>query len=267
MLLDFLGGMARQGTKILDEKREIQNKIDLTEKLTEIELKAKQRAAANARAAKRKENTMNAMQMLLPLTGGDEALAQQIYAQHGENWQDIASSGLSLKSMGIDFVKDGQLNPLVYMPDVEAQGAVYENLAINGNDEQKADAKKWLAQRNQIQNIGKDDGFDVTLSNKIDTSLKNVLNAAAGSNPSIDGDKLDITITTSGMVTSDDPRFTRWLVETVQPLMEDRLREFPINPNRYHLYLQPYVPVSYIPSDNINTNNDQDDFQPGMTVK
>ena len=28
MLLDFLGGMARQGTKILDEKREIQNKID-----------------------------------------------------------------------------------------------------------------------------------------------------------------------------------------------------------------------------------------------
>lgn len=43
--------------------------------------------------------------------------------------------------MGIPFIKDGTLNPIVNLPDVKAQSAVYQNLAINGNPEQQEGAK------------------------------------------------------------------------------------------------------------------------------
>ena len=184
MLLDFLGGMARQGTKILDEKREIQNKIDLTEKLTEIELKAKQRAAANARAVRRKENTMNAMQMLLPLTGGDEALAQQIYAQYGEGVGDLVAKGRVYQSMGIPFLTGGDgpkgVNPALIQPDISESKSVYETIMLNSNDpEQKSVASMQLEKIRMMENAGTNSNLDTTAWNSTFKSIDNVITRGA----------------------------------------------------------------------------------------
>ena len=183
MLLDFLGGMARQGTKILDEKREIQNKIDLTEKLTEIELKAKQRAAANARAAKRKENTMNAMEMLLPLTGGDEALAQQIYTEYGEGVGDLVAKGRVYQSMGIPFLTGGDgpkgVNPALIQPDISESKSVYETILLNSNDdEQKSVASMQLEKIRMMENAGENSNLSTTAWQGAFNAMDNALTQA-----------------------------------------------------------------------------------------
>ena len=252
MLLSLLGGMAKRGMQLNDERRAIDQQVELTRKLEDIKDEYAQRRAARASAAKAKANAKKYMGMLMPLVGGDEELARKIFNQYQEGTGDIVASGISLQAMGIPFIKDGTLNPIVNLPDVKAQSAVYQNLAINGNPEQQEGAKKWLLQKQQLENIGKIDNLDVSLSNRIDTSLKNVITAAASANPSIDGKKVSIQLTPDGLVTSDDPNFSRWLVEIVKPMMENRLMEFPIKPRNYPMYLEPYIPVSY------NSNNNDD---------
>lgn len=257
MLLSLLGGMARRGMQLNDERRAIDQQVELTRKLEEIKDEYAQRRAARASAAKAKANAKKYMSMLMPLVGGDEELAKKIFNQYQEGTGDLIASGISLQAMGVPFIKDGTLNPIVNLPDVKAQSAVYQNLAINGTPEQQEGAKQWLLQRKQIEDIGKVDNLDVSLSNRIDTSLKNVITAAANSNPSIDGKKVIIKMTPDGLVTSDDPNFSRWLVQIVKPMMEDRLMQFPIKPRNYPMYLEPYMPISY----NSNNNNNNDDVK------
>ena len=53
LALSFLGGMARRGMQINDERREIDNRVELQKKLTEIETKARMRRESAARNAAR----------------------------------------------------------------------------------------------------------------------------------------------------------------------------------------------------------------------
>ena len=268
MLLSLLGGMAKRGMQLNDERRAIEQQIELTKKLEDIKDEYAQRRAARASAAKERANAKKYMGMLMPLVGGDEELARKIFSQYGEGTGDLVSNGLSLQSMGIPFVKDGTLNPIINLPDVDAQSAVYQNLAINGTPEQQEGAKNWLGQLEAIRSLGEKNNITPSLSNAIDTSLKNVISAAANASPSIDGNKVKVRLTPDGLVTSDDPNFSRWLVEVVKPQMEVRLREFFPNPQTHgpaflSMYTQPYMPFSM---SSINSNNDDDDFEDDMEV-
>lgn len=262
MLLSLLGGMAKRGMQLNDERRAIEQQIELTKKLEDIKDEYAQRRAARASAAKERANAKKYMGMLMPLVGGDEELARKIFSQYQEGTGDIVANGMALQAMGIPFIKDGTLNPIINLPDVDAQSAVYQNLAINGTPEQQEGAKNWLGQLEAIQSLGEKNNITPSLSNAIDTSLKNVISAAANANPSIDGNKVKVRLTPDGLVTSDDPNFSRWLVEVVKPQMEVRLREFfpTQGPAFLSMYTQPYMPVSLSPIDY------DDDFEDDLKV-
>ena len=264
MLLSFLGGMAKRGMQLNDERRAIDQQVELTRKLEGIKDEFAQRRASRAAASQAKANAKKYMGMLMPLVGGDEELAKKIFNQYQEGTGDLIANGISLQAMGIPFIKDGTLNPIVNLPDVDAQSAVYQNLAINGTPEQQEGAKNWLGQLEAIRSLGEKNNITPSLSNAIDTSLKNVISAAANASPSIDGNKVTIKLTPDGLVTSDDPNFSRWLQEIVKPLMEVRLREFfpGSTPAFLSMYTQPYMPISYI-----SNNNEDDDFGPLETSK
>jgi hypothetical protein len=70
LALSFLGGMAKRGMQINDEKREVQNRIDLETKLTKIREESQMRKASAARNAERSKLKEESIAMFKAL-GGD----------------------------------------------------------------------------------------------------------------------------------------------------------------------------------------------------
>lgn len=77
MLLSFLGGMAKRGMQLNDERRAIDQQVELTRKLEGIKDEFAQRRASRAAASRAKANAKKYMGMLMPLVGGDEELARK----------------------------------------------------------------------------------------------------------------------------------------------------------------------------------------------
>lgn len=71
LALSFLGGMARRGMQINDEQREIDNRVELQKKLTEIETKARMRRESAARNAARDKRKQEAIATFQALGGGN----------------------------------------------------------------------------------------------------------------------------------------------------------------------------------------------------
>ena len=71
LALSFLGGMARRGMQINDERREIDNRVELQKKLTEIETKARMRRESAARNAARDKRKQEAIATFQALGGGN----------------------------------------------------------------------------------------------------------------------------------------------------------------------------------------------------
>jgi hypothetical protein len=116
MLLSLLGGMAKRGMQLNDERRAIEQQIELTKKLEDIKDEYAQRRAARASASKARSNAKKYMGMLMPLVGGDEELARKIYSQYQEGTGDIVANGMALQAMGIPFIKDGTVNSIINLP-------------------------------------------------------------------------------------------------------------------------------------------------------
>ena len=70
LALAFLGGMAKRGMQLNDEKREIDNRVELQHKLTEIETKARMRRESAARNAARTKQKQEAIATFQALSGG-----------------------------------------------------------------------------------------------------------------------------------------------------------------------------------------------------
>ena len=247
MLLSLLGGMAKRGMQLNDERRAIDQQVELTRKLEDIKDEYAQRRAARASAAKAKANAKKYMGMLMPLVGGDEELAKKIYTQYQDGTADIIASGLALQAMGVPFIKDGTVNPIVNLPDVDTQKAYQQNLALNGTPEQKEQANLYLTQLAQVQNIGSSTGFDVTLSNKLHTSIKSgIMNAAKASTELADQ---GVNFNPDGTMSEENSgTYAAWLQRNAPSIIIDQLTAFNVNPNVHHLYLRPYIGA--------NINND-----------
>lgn len=71
LALSFLGGMARRGMQLNDEQREIDNRVELQKKLTEIETKARMRRESAARNAARTKQKQEAIATFQALGGGN----------------------------------------------------------------------------------------------------------------------------------------------------------------------------------------------------
>lgn len=71
LALSFLGGMAKRGMQLNDEQREIDNRIELQKKLTEIETKARMRRESAARNAARDKLKQEAIATFQALGGGN----------------------------------------------------------------------------------------------------------------------------------------------------------------------------------------------------
>ena len=71
LALSFLGGMAKRGMQLNDEQREIDNRIELQKKLTEIETKARMRRESAARNAARAKQKQEAIATFQALGGGN----------------------------------------------------------------------------------------------------------------------------------------------------------------------------------------------------
>ena len=71
LALAFLGGMAKRGMQLNDEQREIDNRVELQQKLTEIETKARMRRESAARNAARDKRKQEAIATFQALGGGN----------------------------------------------------------------------------------------------------------------------------------------------------------------------------------------------------
>jgi hypothetical protein len=70
LALSFLGGMAKRGMQRNDERREIDNRIELETKLTDMRLKAQARKESAARNAARSKQKEESIAMFQALGGG-----------------------------------------------------------------------------------------------------------------------------------------------------------------------------------------------------
>jgi hypothetical protein len=71
LALSFLGGMAKRGMQRNDERREIDNRIELETKLTDMRLKAQARKESASRNASRSKQKEEAITMFQALGGGN----------------------------------------------------------------------------------------------------------------------------------------------------------------------------------------------------
>jgi len=71
LALSFLGGMAKRGMQLNDERREIDNRVELQQKLTEIETKARMRRESAARNSARAKQKQEAIATFQALGGGN----------------------------------------------------------------------------------------------------------------------------------------------------------------------------------------------------
>ena len=247
MLLSLLGGMAKRGMQLNDERRAIEQQIELTKKLEDIKDEYAQRRAARASAAKERANAKKYMGMLMPLVGGDEELARKIFSQYQEGTGDIVANGMALQAMGIPFIKDGTVNPIINLPDVNAQKAFQQSLALNGNDQQKEEANLYLSQLAQVESIGASTGFDVGFSNKLHTSIKKGIDAEARASTEL-ADQ-GVNFNADGTMTEENSgTYAAWLQRNAPSIIIDRLTAFNVDPTVHHLYLRPYIGA--------NINND-----------
>lgn len=241
MFLSILGGMAKRGMQLNDERRAIDQQVELTKKLENIKDEYAQRRSARASASKAKANAKKYMSMLMPLVGGDEELAKKIYSQYQDSTGDVIANGISLQAMGVPFIKDGTVNPIVNLPDVDVQKSYQQNLALNGNDEQKESANLYLTQLAEVENIGASTGFDVGLSNKLHTSIKKGIDAEARADASL-ATAEGVVMSAEGMVVQDSKgAYATWLQQNAPAIIIDQLTAFNVNPNVHHLYLRPYI--------------------------
>ena len=244
MLLSLLGGMAKRGMQLNDERRAIDQQVELTRKLEDIKDEYAQRRASRAAASKAKANAKKYMGMLMPLVGGDEELARKIYNQYQDSTGDLIANGISLQAMGVPFIKDGTVNPIVNLPDVDTQKAYQQNLALNGTPEQKEQANLYLTQLAQVQNIGSSTGFDVTLSNKLHTSIKKSIDAEARASTELA--EAGVIFNQEGMLvdSGNSGIYASWLQRTAPSIIIDQLTAFNVDPSVHHLYLRPYIGVN-----------------------
>ncbi len=260
MLLSLLGGMAKRGMQLNDERRAIDQQVELTRKLEDIKDEYAQRRAARASAAKAKANAKKYMGMLMPLVGGDEELAKKIYTQYQDGTADIIASGLALQAMGVPFIKDGTVNPVVNLPDVDTQEAMHQNLAINGNPSQKETSSAFLNQLAEIKRIGSNTNqFDPTLAKKIHGLIKGDIETAASLSQELTSNKA--VSLEGGMLKIDNAEiYSQWLQQNGPAIVQRNLELFNIPGSFYELYLAPYYPLQRpIPNNN-------DDFEDGMEV-
>jgi len=237
MILDFLGGMARQGTKIIDKEREVKNQIDLTKKITGIQTKARERSAANARAVKRRELTEKAMNRLLVVTDGDVELAKQLHDRYGENYGEFVTKATEYKSSGINvFSTDDQgnrsVNPIMDAPSMERQKEM--NMTVlsskSSSDEQKIVARNSLEKIKELENIGENTGIKPEKFAIIGQSIEKELTTLA-KNAGVKY-KLEIVPTLAGEMfkTKVGDQYDKFMNELGKPLVIERLADYNLTP-------------------------------------
>ena len=251
MLLSLLGGMAKRGMQLNDERRAIDQQVELTRKLEDIKDEYAQRRAARASAAKAKANAKKYMGMLMPLVGGDEELAKKIYTQYQDGTADIIASGLALQAMGVPFIKDGTVNPVVNLPDVDTQEAMHQNLAINGNPSQKETSSAFLNQLAEIKRIGSNTNqFDPTLAKKIHGLIKGDIETAASLSQELTSQEA-VSLEGGMLKIQNAEVYSKWLQQNGPAIVQRNLELFNIPPSFYELYLAPYYPLQRpIPNNN-----------------
>ena len=260
MLLSLLGGMAKRGMQLNDERRAIDQQVELTRKLEDIKDEYAQRRAARAAASKAKANAKKYMGMLMPLVGGDEELAKKIYTQYQDGTADIITSGLALQAMGVPFIKDGTVNPVVNLPDVDTQEAMHQNLAINGNPSQKETSNAFLNQLADIKRIGDNTNqFDPTLAKKIHGLIKGDIETAASLSQELTSQEA-VSLEGGMLKIQNAEVYSKWLQQNGPAIVQRNLELFNIPGSFYDLYLAPYYPLQRpIPNNN-------DDFEDDMEV-
>lgn len=261
MLLSLLGGMAKRGMQLNDERRAIDQQVELTRKLEGIKDEFAQRRASRASASKAKANAKKYMGMLMPLVGGDEELAKKIYAQYQDSTGDIITSGLALQAMGVPFIKDGTVNPIVNLPDVDVQKSFQQNLALNGNDQQKESANLYLNQLAEIERIGSNTNqFDPTLAKKIHGLIRGDIQTAASLSQELTSN--NAVSLEGGLLKIDNAEvYSQWLQQNGPDIVKRNLELFNIPSGAYELYLAPYYPLQRpVPNPN-------DDFEPGLKIR
>ena len=260
MLLSLLGGMAKRGMQLNDERRAIDQQVELTRKLEGIKDEFAQRRASRASAAKAKANAKKYMGMLMPLVGGDEELARKVYAQYREGTGDIIASGLALQAMGVPFIKDGTVNPVVNLPDVDKQEAMHQNLAINGNPSQQEISNAFLNQLAEVKKIGSNTNqFDPTLAKKIHGLIKGDIETTASLSQELTSN--NAVSLEGGLLKIDNAEvYSKWLQQNGPAIVQRNLELFNIPGSFYELYLAPYYPLERpIP-------NEDDDFEDDMEI-
>tara|TARA_E500000305_G_C4011201_1_gene232911 strand:+ start:71 stop:1165 length:1095 start_codon:yes stop_codon:yes gene_type:complete len=110
LALSFIGGMAKRGMQLNDERRAIDQQIELKTKLSEIENKAAMRRASAARNQKRQDTKENALSTWKALSGPN-------YDEATVEW--AASQTPELQQLMLQQVTDGaDFNALVKMNQV-----------------------------------------------------------------------------------------------------------------------------------------------------
>ena len=260
MLLSLLGGMAKRGMQLNDERRAIDQQVELTRKLEDIKDEYAQRRAARAAASQAKANAKKYMGMLMPLVGGDEELAKKIYTQYQDGTADIITSGLALQAMGVPFIKDGTVNPVVNLPDVDTQEAMHQNLAINGNPSQKETSNAFLNQLAEIKRIGDNTNqFSPELAKKIHGLIKGDIDTAASLSQELTSQEA-VSLEGGLLKIQNAEVYSQWLQQNGPAIVQRNLELFNIPGDYFDLYLAPYYPLQRpIPNNN-------DDFEDDMEV-